>query len=369
MNRIWHRLAGVLFVVGLLIGTWPIPSSAFSIGGLKIDLNELKNDSKVVQDVFDSVVKEGVKLVLNVKDLKPALVKDASDNTEYSGISLSSESKAESFAVLGAGAAQKHNLQLNYTWKSQKSGFYTSYSTVINSLLGKDYVKKNLESLMSVAQNQKPGVELSKELGTQWQVVALYGKTADGQSYMKLKLSTLFKSEMDALKNVVKNSEVSYEPVSTTKHGIIIKDKSKKLVVAKVYTDFKLGEMVVSTRGDQGQSVFKQVINTAFKQIDSSGKTTFDSVFSKELSIFSEYEKYAKNAKSYKLINQAGQSKSIASESQLLKPLAEKFNLGPNLTTKDGVPALKVRSGLIEGTVYFKEGFVNFSFTLWPISK
>lgn len=353
----------------MVASSMPMKAQALSLASLDIDLKQLKNDSQVVQGVFDSGVKEGVKLLLTVKDLKPALLSYETDSERYLGLGLSSKSKAEGLAVLGASVSQKHNLRLDYQWQTSRGGLYTSYSTLVDGLLGKDYAKKNLEPLMKAAQTMDPGSEQLKDLGGQWQGLALYGKTAEGQVYLRLKLSTLFKSEAEALRTAVKNTEMSYEAVSATKHGIILKDKSNKRVVAKVYTDFKAAEMTISTRGDSGLSLFKQVANVGFKQVDASGKTQFDSVFSKELSLLLEYEKFAKNTKAYKLVDKAGQTKASLSENQLLKPLAEKFNLGPSLTTKEGVPAIKVKSGLIEGTLYFKEGFLNFSFSLWPLSK
>lgn len=358
-----------LLVLMVVFSASAVDTQALSMASLNIDLKQLKNDSQVVQAVFDRGIKEGVKLLVSVKDLKPVLLNDKTETESYSGLGLSSESKAEGLGLLGAAVNQKHNLRLDYHWQSAKGGFFNSYSAIVDSLLGKDYVKKNLSPLMTAAETMKPGTEKLKTFGGQWQVDALYGKTAEGRQYLRLKLSTLFKSEAEALKAAVKNTEMSYEAVSATKHGIILKDKTKKNVVAKVYTDFSVGEMTISTRGDSGLSLFKQVANVGFKQVDPSGKTTFESVFSKELSLLTEYEKFAKNAKGYKLIDKAGQGKAIASENQLLKPLAEKFNLGPSLTTKEGVPAIEVKSGLIVGTLYFKDGFLNFSFGLWPLSK
>lgn len=363
------QMVAMLMSLCLVIGSVPIKSEAFGLGTLNIDLKQLKNDSQVVQSVFDAGVKEGIKLLLSIKDLKPALITDKTETESYSGLGLNSASKAEGFAVLGASVSQRHNLRLDYNWQASKGSFYASYTSLVDGLLGKSYVKNNLEGLLKSVDAMAPGTEQTKDLGGQWQVLAFYGKTVEGQNYLRLKLSTFFRSEADALKNVVKNSEISYDAPSVTKHGIIIKDKAKKQIVAKVYTDFKIGEMVISTKGDSGLNLFKQVANIGFKQIDPSGKTTFESVFSKELSLLSEYEKFSKNAKSYKLLDQAGQAKAIASENQLLKPLAEKFKLGDSLMTKDGAPAIKVRSGLVEGALYFKDGFLNFSFSLWPLSK
>lgn len=350
-------------------------SSAITLPKLpNINIESLKTDSSLFTELLKTTLKEAAKLTLSVRDLKVNVEKFSTNSLKLQGIGVRSVEKAEGFAVLGGSVWQSQNLRLDYATAEAtfdknggKGSLYKTYAVLVDSLYGSQFTEKNVLPLLAKAKTMTAGSELVVPLGGQWQVSIAYGKTAEGSLYARVGGNSLVKNQGDAIKGLVKNTELSYQSEGLTKYGVLLKDKVSKTIKAMIWTDFKAGRVTVSSRGDSGMEVFKGLVNTALKQMDPSGKTSFDTVLGKQMALLKAYEAYAKNPVAYQFIDATGKAQSIASEQALLKPLSEKFNLQDQLMMQDGVPALKVKFGLLEGALYFKDGFVNFSFGLWAL--
>lgn len=342
--------------------------SKLSIGSL--DLNQVKNDSKVVTDLLTSFTKEAGKLLLTGKDLRVGIEKSGQADDEYAGIRLGNIKTKESMSILGGKDHQRRNIMLRYEAVASGGSLAKTYGSMTDTLWGKGFYDKSIKPLFEEALKLAAGTTSAKELGGSWDAYAVFGKSNEGTAYVSLSGNTLVKTLGDQLTGLVKNTEVKFKAVSGTSYLISVTDKTTKKLVASVAVDFKAGTVNVTSRGDAGLDVFKKVANIGLKQADPSGKTTYDTVFSKHNELLKEYEKLSKSLaanKAYELVNASGAKTLLKNDSTAMNLLAEKYKLKDQLFIKDGAPALPVKVGLLNGWLYIKDGYLHFVMEFYPL--
>lgn len=342
-------------------------STKLAVGS--IDLNQVKNDSKVITDLLGKFLAESGKLLLTGKDLRIGVEKSGTPEDEYAGLRLNNIKTKEGISILGGQDHQRRNILLKYE-AITSGGLVKTYSAMADTLWGKGFYDKSIKPLWEEASKLDNGTTSAKALGGSWDAYAVYGKTNEGVSYVSLSGNTLIKTMGDQLTGLVKNTDVKFKAVSGTSYLLSITDKTSGKLISSVGVDFKAGTLKVTSRGDAGMDVFKKVANIGLKQADPSGKTTYDTVFAKQNELLKEYEKLSKAVsanKAYELVNASGVKTLLKNDSSAMNLLAEKYKLKDQLLIKDGVPALPVKVGLLNGWVYLKEGYVHFLVDLYPL--
>lgn len=339
-----------------------------SVGNL--DLNQMKNDSKVVTDLLASFLKESGKLLISGKDLRIGIEKTGQTDDEYAGLRLSNVKTKEGISILGGQDHQRRNIMLRYEAVASGGSLVKTYGTMTDTLWGKGFYDKSIKPLFEEALKLEAGTTSAKVIGGSWDASAVFGKSSEGVAYVSLSGNTLVKTLGDQLTGLVKNTEVKFKAVSGTSYLISVTDKTTTKLVASVAVDFKAGTVKVTSRGDAGLDVFKKVANIGLKQADPSGKTTYDTVFAKQNDLLKEYEKLSKALsanKAYELVSASGAKTLLKNDSTAMNLLAEKYKLKDQLFIKDGAPALPVKVGLLNGWLYMKEGYLHFVMEFYPV--
>lgn len=345
-----------------------MPTGAVSYAIPAIDLNQLKNDSKVVTDLFAKALKEATTLFITNKDLRMGIVTEGSEKDLFKGINLYNAKTNEGLSLLGGNSQQRRNLMLKYEYTTQPGNLYKTYGTLTDSLMGKAYTEKTLKPLLSKAAAFQNGTTEAAVLGGSWDAYAVYGKTNEGKIYVSLSANSMVKSFTDQLVGAVKNTDVKFKAVSVNQYEATLTDKTTKKALGSIAIDFKSGELTVSSRGDAGADIFKKLANIGLKQVDPSGKLTYDNVFKAQSKMIAEYESISKrfNAKKpYSIEGQYGASYLLNNDQGVVKALADKYGMQNQLVEKNGNPALKVKVGLFNGWLYFKDGLIWFVVDLY----
>lgn len=362
-----------------LAGTLPIemPNSAStqsyaaSFAMPSIDLNQLKNDSKVVTDLFSKVMKEATALFLTNKDLRMGIAAEGSEQDQYKGLNLYNAKTKEGFSILGGNGQQRRNIMLKYEYTAKSGNLYKTYASVTDGLMGKGYTEKTLKPLLKKAEALASGSTDAVVLGGSWDAYVVYGKTNEGKVYVSLAANSMVKSFTDQLVGAIKNTDVKFKAVSANQYEASLTDKTTKKPLGSIAINFKSGELTISSRGDAGADTFKKLANIGLKQIDPSGKLNYDSVFKAQSKLIAEYETISKrfNAKkSYSIDGQYGASYLLNNDKGVVNALADKYGLQNQLLEKNGNPALKVKVGVFDGWLYFKDGLIWFVVDFYPVA-
>lgn len=363
----------------LLAGVLPIDTStststqsyAASFAMPSIDLNQLKNDSKVVTDLFSKVMKEAAALFLTNKDLRMGIAAEGSEQDQYKGLNLYNAKTKEGFSILGGNSQQRRNIMLKYEYTAKSGNLYKTYASVTDGLMGKGYMEKTLKPLLKKAEALASGSTDAVVLGGSWDAYVVYGKTNEGKVYVSLAANSMVKSFTDQLVGAVKNTDVKFKAVSANHYEANLTDKTTKKPLGSIAINFKSGELTISSRGDAGADTFKKLANIGLKQIDPSGKLNYDSVFKAQSKLIAEYETISKrfNAKkSYSIDGQYGASYLLNNDKGVVNALADKYGLQNQLLEKNGNPALKVKVGVFDGWLYFKDGLIWFVVDFYPVA-
>ncbi len=348
------------------------PSYAASFTMPSIDLDQLKNDSKVVTDLLSKVMKEATTLFLTNKDMRIGIATEGSEKDLYKGLNLYNAKTKEVLSVLGGNSQQRRNVMLKYEYTAESGNLYKTYASVTDSLMGKNYTEKTLKPLLSKAATLANGTTDAVVLGGSWDAYAVFGKTNEGKVYVSLAANSMVKCFTDQLVGAVKNTDVKFKAVSVNQYEATLTEKTTKKALGSIAINFKSGELTVSSRGDAGADTFKKLANIGLKQVDPSGKLNYDSVFKAQSKMIAEYERISKSfnaKKSYSIDGQYGASYLLNNDQGVVNALADKYGLQNQLLEKNVNPALKVKVGLFDGWLYFKDGLIWFVVDFYPVAS
>lgn len=333
------------------------------------ELKQLQNDSKVVTDLLSSFLKEGTKLLVTGKDYRLGIEKSGLKGDSYTGLKLYNVKTKESISVLGGQDHQRRNVMLRYEFVGSTGSLFKTYTSLTDTLFGKGYTEKNVKPILEASGKLEKATTSAKALGGSWDVNSVYGKTAEGVCHVSLMGNTLFKNMTDQLTGLVKNTDVKFKAQNAFAYELDIVDKASQKIISSLVVDFKTGSLKIASRSDAGLEVFKKVVNVGLKQADPSGKTTYDTVFAKQADLLKEYEKISQSLsaqKAYELVGSTGVKTLVGKDVDALSLLAEKYNLKDQLFKKDGVSALSVKVGLLNGWLYMKDGYLYFVLDFYP---